>query len=87
MTGSIVDKDIQKNRLLWRCRRGTRELELLLYRYIDEYYDSLSQEEIQLFKEFVEQDHNDLNSWLLNQDIPCDNNRFNSIIKAILHIT
>ena len=87
MTGSIVEKDIQKNRLLWRCRTGTRELELLLYRYIDEYYDSLSQEEIQLFIEFVEQDHNDLNSWLLHQEIPCDNNRFNSIINAILHTT
>ena len=87
MTGSIVDKNIQKNRLLWRCRRGTRELELLLYRYIDEHYDSLSQEEIQLFKEFVEQDYNDLNSWLLNQELPCYNNRFNGIIKAILHNT
>lgn len=86
MTGSIIDKDIQKNRLLWRCRRGTRELELLLYRYIDEHYDTLSQEEIELFKEFVEQDYDDLNHWLLNHELPCDNNRFNRIIKAILNI-
>lgn len=86
MTGSIVDKDIQKNRLLWRCRRGTRELELLLYRYINEHYDSLSQEEINLFAEFVEQGHDDLSNWLLNQELPCDNNRFTSIIKAILNI-
>ena len=87
MKGSIVDRDIQKNRLLWRCRRGTRELELLLYRFIDEHYDSLSQEEINLLKEFVEQDHDDLNNWLLNQKLPCDNNRYHTIIKAILNIT
>ncbi len=86
MTNSSAGSAIQKNRLLWRCRRGTRELELLLYRYIDKRYDSLTAEEIQTLQEFVEQDHNSLNEWLLSGKEPHKNNKYSNIVKAIRNL-
>ncbi len=35
----------QQDRLRWRCRRGTRELDLLLLRYLDDLYHHATTEE------------------------------------------
>lgn len=32
-------ENIDKNALKWRCRRGTKELDLLFERYLEEYFD------------------------------------------------
>ncbi len=75
-----------KKKLLWRCRRGTRELELLLYRYIDEHYDSLSDSEVNLLHEFVELDHHKMNNWLLLDIKTHKNNKYKSLIQAIQYM-
>ncbi len=86
MTSSGTEINVRKNRLLWRCRQGTRELELLLYRYIDVHYDSLSSEQLQLLDEFVEQTSDQLNKWLLGNEYIFENNRYKYIIKAIKEV-
>jgi antitoxin CptB len=41
-------------RLRWRCRRGMRELDVLLQRYLDQRYASAAEEEQQAFEALLE---------------------------------
>ena len=41
-------------RLCWRCRRGTRELDLLLSRYLENDYDRARPEERAAFEKLLE---------------------------------
>ena len=45
---------LYRNKLLWRCRRGTRELDVLLSRYIHSHYDQADSKEQQCFAEMLE---------------------------------
>jgi len=84
VTEAAVEKEVLKRRLYWRCRIGTRELELLLYRYIDSHYESLTMDEIETFNTFIEQSHDQLQTWLLTTNtVPEDGNQFKHIIHAI----
>ena len=83
MTSTQTDSDIEKNRLLWRSRQGTRELELLLFRYIDRNYEKLSKQTRQTLHQLVEQDFDSLNQWLLGGIEP-DNRQIKKLIDAIL---
>ena len=83
MTESAIESEIEKNRLLWRCRQGTRELELLLYRFIENHYCSLSQQDkLALHELLIEQNVDQLNEWLLIGK-QCEHNKFKNIINAI----
>ena len=55
----------EKNRMLWRCRQGTRELELLLSSYVEQHYESLTETDRQAFQSLLEFSNTQLNDWLL----------------------
>jgi len=55
----------QKNRILWKCRQGTRELELVLCSFAEFHYDSLSLKDRHNFDRFLDFSSADLTSWLL----------------------
>ena len=82
MTESAIASEIEKNRLLWRCRQGTRELELLLYRFIENHYGSLTQQDKLALHELIEHNVDQLNQWLLTGK-QCEHNKFTNIINAI----
>jgi antitoxin CptB len=42
------------DRLRWRCRRGTLELDLILIRFLDEQYPGLTPAERELFTTLLE---------------------------------
>ena len=44
---------IHRNKLWWRCHRGTRELDVLLLYYMDYQYDQASPEEQNAFEEML----------------------------------
>ena len=44
----------QEGRLRWRCRRGMKELDILLTRYMDERYGAASAEEQAAFRSLLE---------------------------------
>jgi antitoxin CptB len=50
----------QLARLRWQCRRGTKELDLLLQRYLDSGYLLADDEEKALFVELLELEDDDL---------------------------
>ena len=82
MIEAAIESKIEKNRLLWRCRQGTRELELLLYRFIENHYGSLSQQDKLALHELIEHNVDQLNQWLLIGK-QCEHNKFTNIINAI----
>ncbi|MEE8264684.1 MAG: succinate dehydrogenase assembly factor 2 [Gammaproteobacteria bacterium] len=61
---------IERSRLLWRCRRGLRELDLILQKFLAQHYADLSLEDKQLFDEFLDHSDDDLLSWLMGRSQP-----------------
>ncbi|MCK5917895.1 MAG: succinate dehydrogenase assembly factor 2 [Cocleimonas sp.] len=43
----------EHSRLRWQCRRGTKELDLVLNNYLEHYYQSASQCEQNAFKKLI----------------------------------
>jgi len=52
------------SRLRYRCRRGTKELDLVLLRFLDERFEALSQPEQEAFEALLEQQDPDIAAWL-----------------------
>nr|VFJ67466.1 MAG: antitoxin CptB [Candidatus Kentron sp. FW] len=52
--------------LKWRCRRGMRELDLLLERFLESQYDFLSDADRELFGRFLEEPNERIVDWLLD---------------------
>ncbi len=53
------------SKLRWRCRRGTRELDVVLTRFLDDTYPGLSATEQALFASLLDQQDPDLAAWIL----------------------
>lgn len=58
------------SKLKWRCRRGMRELDVLLERYLDRRFLNASPEEKALFEAFVDLPDDPLIEWLLKDISP-----------------
>ena len=75
--------NIELRRLEWRCRRGMKELDLLLVRYLrDRLTDAPSDERI-VFAEFLELPDPDIARYLLAGDVP-DDPRHAALCRALL---
>jgi antitoxin CptB len=59
-------------RLEWRCRRGMKELDLMLLRYLREQHPQASSDERAAFEEFLELPDPDLVRYLIAGDIPSE---------------
>ena len=67
--------------LRWRCRRGMKELDLLLTRYVNERYCGASLSERGLFKELLETQDSVLYAYCLGSEQPPA--RFAALIERI----
>jgi antitoxin CptB len=63
-----------QSRLLWACRRGMLELDVLLTNFLKEAYPALSIENKQLFIELLNCSDPELFQWLMGREIPSDVN-------------
>jgi antitoxin CptB len=70
-------------RLQWRCRRGMKELDLMLLRYLREQHPRASSDEHAAFEEFLELPDPDLVRYLIAGDIP-DDPRHAALCRALL---
>jgi antitoxin CptB len=59
-----------EGKLRWRCRRGMKELDILLTRYVDERYRAASAEEQQAFQGLLETQDPVIYAYLLGQERP-----------------
>jgi antitoxin CptB len=57
-------------RLRWACRRGIRELDVLLTRYVDEEYCSASSADQQAFQQLLETQNAAIYAYCLGQETP-----------------
>ena len=60
----------QRSRLIWRCRRGIREMDILLLDYLETHYDNASTEDQNTFEELLEEADLDILSWIMEKTSP-----------------
>jgi len=59
------------SRLAWRCRRGTKELDTLLQRYLQSDYVLLTPDQQQVFEQFLEEQDPAIYAWITgNTELP-----------------
>jgi len=58
------------SRLRWRCRRGTKELDIVMNRYLQERYSTASVEEQASFNELLDIEDPIIFDWMLNKTQP-----------------
>jgi len=75
--------DLEIRRLEWRCRRGMKELDILLVRYVRERLPAASTDERAAFAEFLELPDPDIARYLLAGDLP-DDPRHAALCRALL---
>jgi len=67
-----VIERLNKDQILWRCRRGILELDWLLGRYMAQYFDELSQDERLSFIHLLDYPDQALLEILMGRQIPTD---------------
>ena len=70
MTGDA--EDAATRRLRWRCRRGMKELDQLLVRYLDRCYAGADVAERTAFERLLECEDDRLWRWFLGREVPPD---------------
>ncbi|MDQ8037588.1 MAG: succinate dehydrogenase assembly factor 2 [Pedobacter sp.] len=62
----------EERRLVWDCRRGLKELDVILGPFMDEHYRDLSVEDKATFVRLVACEDMDLFNWFMQQEKPAD---------------
>ena len=68
--------------VIWKCRKGIREVDILLSRYTEKFYSGLSEEDKKNYIEFIDQDTYDILDVLVNDKKPA-NQKFLKIVEAL----
>jgi len=74
------------NRMRWAARRGMLELDLVLEPFVTVHYPTLSLKHRSGFKKLMEEQDQDLFSWLLQRGQPVDS-ELQTIVRLILEFT
>ena len=77
---------LDPKQLVWRCRRGVRELDVLLDKYLSSNYLELNNTEKQAFERLLEVQDPIIMDLLFGKSDPDDNGIFN-IIKQLREIS
>jgi len=77
-----MNKKLKKGYLQWRCRRGTKELDVVLNRFLEAHYQQLSEQELLNFDSLLETQDTLLWYWLSGQSQP-ENSKFQTLINKI----
>ena len=72
----------KKPRLLWRCRRGIKEMDIILQEFINVSYDQLNDEDKNAFSKLLDEQDLDILNWIMGKDKPA-NDRLANIINII----
>jgi len=61
-----------KSKLRWRCRRGMRELDLLLAGHLDRHGDTLAGQPLEIFERLLAANDMDLYAWFTGRETSDD---------------
>lgn len=82
MSHAVEQSLIDQKRLRWRCRRGMRELDVLLTRYLDRHYAKAPLPVQQAFCELLDQEDDRLWDWLLGRTVP-ESSELQTIVRLV----
>ena len=60
----------ERSKLIWRCRRGMREMDILFTDFIDQHYDRLSEDEKESFSKLLDEADLDILNWIMGKGAP-----------------
>jgi len=66
------DDAIELKRLRWQCRRGMREMDMLLERWLDAHFAGADHELRRQFAELLQTEDDLLWSWIMEKNVPAD---------------
>ena len=72
----------EKSRLLWRRRRGIKEMDIILQDFIHESYDKLDNKNKNAFSKLLDEQDLDILNWIIGKDDPI-NDQLTDIINII----
>jgi len=72
MSGDADTRARRISRIRWRSRRGTRELDVLLGRFLDSRLDGLDTDALEDLERLLETQDPDLQAWLTGEGLPTD---------------
>lgn len=67
-----MSDDVELRRLRWRCRRGMRELDQLLERWLDRQWRQSPTAEREAFLQLLDTEDDKLWRWFLGYEVPAD---------------
>ena len=80
-----MSDDPRRKRLLWRCRRGMKELDQLMLRYLETRWDDADPVDQQRFDDLLDCEDDQLWRWFLGRE-PIDNPEHRAIVQRILEL-
>ena len=74
MSNNVVTESVEdrKRRLTWQCRRGIKEVEVLLGPFFEKYFDTLSSADQDGFEAFLKEQDADIFEWFTMRVKPAD---------------
>ena len=69
----------KKSRLLWQCRRGIKEMDIIFQDFINHSYDQLTDDEKNAFSRLLDEQDLDILNWIMGKDKPYDNELVNIV--------
>lgn len=60
----------ERSRLLWRCRRGIREMDIVLQEFLNQSYDMLNDADKSSFSQLLNEADLDILNWIMEKDEP-----------------
>jgi antitoxin CptB len=81
-TPGATDSEVELKRLHWRCRRGMRELDQLLERWLDGQWTQSSEDERAVFLRLLDSEDDRLWRWFLGHEVAPDD-ALDSLVQRI----
>ncbi|MCG8379831.1 MAG: succinate dehydrogenase assembly factor 2 [Proteobacteria bacterium] len=72
----------ERSQLIWRCRRGIREMDIVLQDFLNNAYDTLNESDKTSFIQLLDEADLDILNWLMGKDEP-ETDELKHIIKVI----
>lgn len=76
---------LELNRIKWQCRRGMKELDLMVQNFFDQHFLDLKEEDQKIFVELLNETDLNLFRWLLKKEEPT-NEHFKHIVAIMLDL-
>jgi antitoxin CptB len=74
-------------RLKWNCRRGMLELDIILGKFLNEYFPGLSESDKTAFENLLACQDQDLFNWLVHKQIPTDPSCVHIVAQILAHVS